>query len=195
MEKTLQPSEDEKALIWKCQHGDREAFEQLYLRFHKGVYLYLLSMLRSQPAAEDLAQDVFVKLFTQLESYRYQSSFSHWLFRLARNAAIDHMRRNKVRRAASLDAEPEEGLPLQERLAGNGPLPSERLETSERDQKIRQAVESLPEDFRTALVMREWGDEPYEAIAAALEISEGTVKSRIFRARQMLAKKLKELAG
>jgi RNA polymerase sigma-70 factor (ECF subfamily) len=188
---SLEEQKDERELVARCQKGDREAFEQVYLRHHRALYLFLYSLMRSQHAAEDLCQDVFVKLFTQIRSYRYQSSFAHWLFRLARNAAIDQMRRSKVRAATSLDAEPVDGHSLQERLPGNGPLPSDRVEKSERDQAVRKAVAALPEDFKTVLVMREWGDQSYEEIAGELGISEGTVKSRIFRARQMLAKKLK----
>lgn len=188
---SLEEQKDERELVARCQKGDREAFEQIYLKHHRGLYLFLYSLLRSQHLAEDVTQDVFVKLFTQIKSYRYQSSFAHWLFRLARNAAIDQIRRARVRVATSLDAEPVDGHSLQERLPGNGPLPSDRSETEERDQRVRQAVGELPEDFKTVLVMREWGEQTYEEIAAELGISEGTVKSRIFRARQMLAKKLK----
>jgi RNA polymerase sigma-70 factor (ECF subfamily) len=186
--------EEEGRLVASCQKGDREAFEKLYLKYHRGLYLFLLSLLRSQAAAEDTAQDVFVKLFTQIRSFRQQSSFAHWLFRMARNAAIDAMRRGKVRSALSLDAEAEKNHPLQERLAGDSPLPSQAGEDEERARRVRQAVEELPEVFRQVLVLREWGEQSYEEVAKNLGISEGTVKSRIFRARQILAKKLKELS-
>ena len=183
----------ERKLIEACQRGDREAFEALYQAHHRPVYLFLFSILRSKEQAEDTAQDVFVKLFTQVRSYRFQSSFLHWLFRLARNAAIDSLRRGKVRQAVSLDADSDKNHPIQERLAGNEPLASDSLVASERATRVRHEVEALPEAFREVLALGEWGEQSYEEIAQALGISEGTVKSRIFRARQMLSKKLKDL--
>src|SRR5260370_37860725 len=116
--KTAEELKSEKGLVPRCQKGDRQAFEDLYLQYHRGLYLFLFSMLRAEHTAEDLTQDIFVKLFSQIGSYRFQSPFGHWLFRMARNAAIDKMRRDKVRRAVSLDAEVENAHPIQERLAG-----------------------------------------------------------------------------
>lgn len=189
----LTPDKPLEAVIAACQAGDRDAFAVLYERYHREIYLYLLSVLRSPHAAEDVAQDVFVKLFTQIGSYRQQSPFNHWLFRMARNAAIDKMRRDKVRRAAPLDDQPEEGRSPHERLAGPGPTPEEDAEKGHQAELVREAVMGLPEPFREIVVMREWQDLPYEEIAGRLDIQEGTVKSRLFRARQLLAEKLKKV--
>jgi RNA polymerase sigma-70 factor (ECF subfamily) len=168
-----------------------QAFEKLYEKYHRGLYGYLLSMLRKPEVAEDLTQDIFVKLFRQIGSYRFQSPFAHWLFRLARNLAIDHLRREKVRFASSLDEDKDEGLPLRERLAGKSPTPAAGALRQEKHEFIRQAVAELPEAFRSVVVMREWDDLAYEDIALRLGLSTGTVKSRLFRARGLLAKKLK----
>ena len=194
---TRRPPEDEAAqeaerqAIVACQAGDADAFEILYNKYHRGLYGYLLSMLRNPPVAEDLTQDIFVKLFRQIGSYRFQSPFAHWLFRLARNLAIDHLRREKVRFATSLDAENPEGLPLRERLAGKAATPAATALHAEKSETVRQAVAELPEAFRTVVVLREWDDLAYDEIGRRLGLSTGTVKSRLFRARGLLAKKLK----
>jgi RNA polymerase sigma-70 factor (ECF subfamily) len=186
-----QAQEAERKAILACQGGDMDAFEILYAKYHRGLYAYLLSMLRSPHVAEDLTQDIFIKLFRQIGSYRFQSPFAHWLFRLARNLAIDHLRKEKVRFASSLDADNDEGLPLRERLAGKAETPAAHSLLIEKTAVIRQAVEELPEDFRVVVVLREWDELAYEEIGKRLGLSTGTVKSRLFRARGLLAKKLK----
>jgi RNA polymerase sigma-70 factor (ECF subfamily) len=186
-----QAQEAERKAILACQGGDMDAFEVLYAKYHRGLYAYLLSMLRSPHVAEDLTQDIFIKLFRQIGSYRFQSPFAHWLFRLARNLAIDHLRKEKVRFASSLDADNDEGLPLRERLAGKAETPAAHSLLVEKTAVIRQAVEELPEDFRVVVVLRQWDELAYEEIGKRLGLSTGTVKSRLFRARGLLAKKLK----
>ncbi len=182
----------EEAWIRACQGGDLSGLEGLYGKYHRQLYAYLLAMLRSPHAAEDLAQDIFVKLHTQIGSYRFQSPFHHWLFRLARNQAIDHLRREKVRSAASLDETPTDGLALRERVASRGSDASEEVVSRERAEMVRAAVLALAPSFREVVVLREWEDLPYEDIAARLGLSVGTVKSRLFRARNMLEKSLKD---
>ncbi len=186
-----EPNPNEPQDIRACQAGDMDAFERLYQHYHRGLYGYMLSMLRSQQAAEDLCQDIFVKLFRQIGSYRFQSPFNHWLFRLAKNLAIDHIRREKVRSTRSLDAEGSENHSLHERLPGKEATPAAHALKAERGLHVRKAVEALPESFREVVVMREWEDLAYEEIGERLGLSVGTVKSRLFRARTLLIKKLK----
>jgi RNA polymerase sigma-70 factor (ECF subfamily) len=112
---------------------------------------------------------------------------------MARNAAIDRLRRDKVRRAVSLDADPGEGHPLTERLAGPSATPEQEDQRDRKARVVRDAVAALPEAFKVIVTLREWEDLPYDAIAQRLGISEGTVKSRLFRARQILAKKLEKV--
>ncbi len=181
---------EEERWIRLCQKGDLDGLERLYERYHRQVYAYLLAMLRTQHAAEDLSQDVFVKLSTNLKSYRFQSPFHHWLFRLARNVAIDHLRREKVRSTTSLDAVPQEGSALKDRVREKGPDAATQAEASQRAGVVRAAVLGLPESFKEVVVLREWEDLSYEEIAQRLDLSVGTVKSRLFRARGMLEAKL-----
>lgn len=185
------PNPHERGDIEACQNGDMEAFERLYQHYHRGLYGYMLAMLRSPQAAEDLTQDIFVKLFRQIGSYRFQSPFNHWLFRLAKNLAIDHIRREKVRSTRSLDAHDEDNHSMHERLPGKEATPAAHTLKKERSEHVRRAVESLPESFREVVIMREWEDLAYEEIGQRLDLSVGTVKSRLFRARSLLIKKLK----
>lgn len=181
---------EEKAWILACQKGDLRGLEALYGRYHRQLYAYLLAMLRSPHAAEDVTQDIFVKLHGQIGSYRFQSPFHHWLFRLARNQAIDHLRREKVRSTTSLDEEPIDGTALRERVASKGPDAAAQALSAERALQVREAVAELPPSFREVVVLREWEDLAYEEIAERLGLSVGTVKSRLFRARTLLEKAL-----
>jgi RNA polymerase sigma-70 factor, ECF subfamily len=181
----------EEGWIRACQSGDLRGLEELYGKYHRQLYAYLLAMLRSPHAAEDLVQDIFVKLHAQIVSYRFQSPFHHWLFRLARNLAIDHLRREKVRFTSSLDENPEEGAPLRERVPSKEKDAVETIAGEERAVQVRKAVEQLPPGFREVVILREWEDLPYEEIAQRLDLSVGTVKSRLFRARNQLEKSLK----
>jgi RNA polymerase sigma-70 factor (ECF subfamily) len=184
---------EEERWIRLCQKGDLDGLERLYERYHRQIYAYLLAMLRSQHAAEDLSQDVFVKLSHNLTSYRFQSPFHHWLFRLARNVAIDHLRREKVRSTTSLDAVPADGTPMKDRVREKGPDASAQAEASQRALVVRAAVLALPESFKEVVVLREWEDLSYEEIADRMDLSVGTVKSRLFRARGLLEAKLKNI--
>jgi RNA polymerase sigma-70 factor (ECF subfamily) len=183
----------EENWIRACQGGDLDGLEGLYGKYHRQLYAYLLAMLRSPHAAEDVTQDIFVKLHRQIGSYRFQSPFHHWLFRLARNQAIDHLRREKVRFTSSLDESPLDGVPLRERVAGRGGDAADAVVGEERAAQVRAAVAALPPGFKEVVVLREWEDLPYEEIAERLNLSVGTVKSRLFRARGQLEKSLKNI--
>jgi RNA polymerase sigma-70 factor (ECF subfamily) len=191
-ESTPEELAQERAWIEACQAGDLRGLEGLYERYHRQLYAYLVAMLRSQHGAEDVVQDIFVKLHKQIGSYRFQSPFHHWLFRLARNQAIDHLRREKVRRVTSLDAEPVEGTAMRERVPSKGKDAQAQALDKEKSAAIRKAVEALPPSFREVVVLREWEELPYEDIAGRLDLSVGTVKSRLFRARALLEKSLKD---
>jgi len=183
----------EEGWIRACQAGDLAGLEELYGKYHRQLYAYLLAMLRSPHAAEDVVQDIFVKLHAQIGSYRFQSPFHHWLFRLARNQAIDHLRREKVRFTSSLDEHRVEGVPLRERVPARGGDAADAVVGEERAAQVRAAVAELPRGFKEVVILREWEDLPYEEIAQRLGLSVGTVKSRLFRARSQLEKSLKNI--
>ncbi len=177
---------EERAVIDKVLDGDTNAFEALVLAHQKNVYNLALKMTASEHDAFDASQDAFIKAFTNLKSFRGDSRFSVWLYRLTYNICIDMMRRRK--RA------PVVPLTTYNADSGEQPLdvPDERfepeklIEQREMRAAIVRGIDALPDKHREILVMREVTGMSYEEIAGALGISSGTVKSRLSRARQNL---------
>ncbi|MGH3449449.1 MAG: sigma-70 family RNA polymerase sigma factor [Haloechinothrix sp.] len=178
-------------LISECLSGRPEAFGQLVVRYQDRLYHTLVGMLGSADDAHDAAQDAFVHAFSRLETFRGQSAFYSWLFRIAVNAAVSRKRKSR-RSAASLDAareqsglEPIDGHPASE--------PSYAMEVSENQRLVRRALAELSDEFRTVLVLKELEDLKYEEIAEIMDCPVGTVRSRIHRARAELRKTLRIL--
>ncbi len=177
--------EEEIKIIKKAQKGDSSAFEEL-VRAHEGfVYNLALRSLRSQEDAMDAAQEVFIKAWTSLGSFRGDSKFSVWLYRITGNVCTD-MLRKKRGDVISLSFVDNEGSESELEIADSAPTPQEALEQGERSAALMKALDSLPIDYRRVLMLRESGGMSYEEIAMALNLDIGTVKSRIFRARKKL---------
>lgn len=177
--------EDELKLIKKAQKGDISAFEELVSSHESFVYNLALRALRSQEDAQDAAQEVFIKVWTSLPSFRGDSKFSVWLYRITNNVCTDILRSKRGNIISlTFDSDGDEDRELE--IADNAPGPQEALETKERSIALKKALESLPEDYRRALILRESGGMSYNEIAKALKLDIGTVKSRIFRARKKL---------
>jgi RNA polymerase sigma-70 factor (ECF subfamily) len=182
---------NDQSLITECLTGRTEAFGQLVVRYQSRLYNTLVHVLGSADEAQDVAQDAFVHAFQKLQTFRGDSAFYSWLFRIALNAAVTRKRKNK-RMKASLDAardaagiEPTDQHPSAE--------PSHALEQSERQKIVRQALSQLSEEFRTVLVLKEMEGLKYEEIADMVKCPIGTVRSRIHRARAELRQKLEIL--
>lgn len=176
---------DELHLIQKAQEGDHDAFEGLVRLHQRMVYGLALSLTRSHHDAEELTQTVFLKAWKGLKTFRGASSLSTWLYRLTRNACTDHYRQNQKRiRDHSLED------PDLAPLADQAPLPQEIVEQRERQQALMDAMEKLSEESRTVLLLREVEGFTYQEIAQNLGLSEGTVKSQLFRARRALRNNL-----
>ncbi|MBW3539284.1 MAG: sigma-70 family RNA polymerase sigma factor, partial [Planctomycetes bacterium] len=179
----------DQELIDECLAGYTEAFGDLVSRYQDRLYHTLRAMLGSADEALDAAQDAFVQAFTRLSTFEGRSAFYSWLFRIAVNAAVSRKRRRKRGAAASLDAVREQsGLEPADRHPAN--TPSHSLESSEQQELVRRALDELPEEFRTALVLKEIEDLKYEDIAKIMKCPVGTVRSRIHRARCELREKL-----
>jgi len=181
----------DQALIESCLAGRREAFGQLVERYQNRLFHSLMHLLGSSEDAQDAAQDAFVQAFEKLGSFRGQSQFYSWLFRIAFNTAVSTKRRSR-RMSVSLDGqressglEPSDGNPTNE--------PSYSMDVSDRQRVVKQALSELSEEFRTALVLKEMDGMSYEEIADAIEVPLGTVRSRIHRARLELRDKLSVL--
>lgn len=168
---------DERELIRRAKKGDSDAFRLLVEEYQTAVYRLALRMC-GESGAEDAAQEAFVAAWRGLPRFRGECRFSTWLYRLTTNAAIDYLRREQKQRTdGDLDDLP---------LADDSPSPQEQAERSETQQRVRKALAALSEEHRQILLLRYMQELDYGEIAQALHISEGTVKSRINRAKARL---------
>ncbi|NLT58267.1 MAG: sigma-70 family RNA polymerase sigma factor [Clostridiales bacterium] len=183
----------DSAVVQAVLEGDINAFEVLVLRYQKKVYNTVLRISRDPSSVEDLAQEVFIKLFRGLEHFRGESSFSTYLYRVTFNTAIDALRkRNTAPGQVSLQQESEEGETFLMELPDGGPLPLEQMEQKERAEALRAAIDRLPDHHRQVILLREINELSYQEISDLLALNEGTVKSRLNRARATLRGLLEE---
>ncbi len=174
----------EKELVRAAAGGDESAFSELVRIYENKAYHLALRMVSNPEDAYDVAQDAFLAAWRGLPSFRGESGFSTWLYRLVSNAAIDHLRRTKHQRGnVSLD---DEELNLD--APDDAPTPQEAAEENDLKQAVAAGLRELSDDHRTVLVMREVQELSYEEIAESLQLDLGTVKSRISRARTHLRK-------
>ena len=185
--------EKEYDLVRRAAAGSERAFEALVRMYERKVYAYAYRLLSNREDAEEVTQDVFVKLWRTLDRFRWECTFSTWILRITKNAATDALRRREDA-TEPLFREDEEGesyaLSIADPAVDSNPVTA--YEAKERRELLRRAIASLPPDFREILVLREMEGMSYADIAEFLSIEEGTVKSRINRARGALKKILKE---
>ena len=177
---------NERDLILALQRGDESAFAELIALHEKKVYNLCLRMLGNEHDAEEAAQDAFLALWRGIGDFRGESALSTWLYRLASNACIDLMRKNR-RTANDVSIETEEG-PWE--IADEAPSPHEALERKEQLRSVREGLDALPQEYRQVLILRELQQLSYQEISEVTALELGTVKSRISRARQLLKKYL-----
>jgi RNA polymerase sigma-70 factor (ECF subfamily) len=176
---------DDLQLIRSTLAGDRNAFGELVLRHQDRLYSTLVRMLGSAHDARDVSQDAFLLAYQKLGTFRQESSFYAWLFRIAYHAAVNNRRR--VQRTPM----PVPGLGESTDLDHPDlSLPEAPIEARESELQLHQALQQLPEDYRAALLLKELEGLPYEEIAELMHCPVGTVRSRIHRARQMLRDRL-----
>ncbi|MDF9409109.1 sigma-70 family RNA polymerase sigma factor [Pelotomaculum isophthalicicum JI] len=179
----MQPADN--ILVERSKNGDMEAFEQLVRRYENKVYTVAYRFLGNHADASDLAQDAFLRLYHALPSFRGESSFMTWLYRITANACRDEIRRRQRYHFMSLDNEIENnGDHIMSRVSGLTPSPEEEFEQKEFNDMIQQCINSLTPEHRLILVMREIQGLSYDEMADVLKCSLGTVKSRLSRARQ-----------
>jgi RNA polymerase sigma-70 factor (ECF subfamily) len=181
------PTPTDEELVRTVLAGDRERFGELVERYQSRLVNYLHRLVRNLDEAHDLAQEVFVRVYQALDRFDPQYRFSTWLFRVAQNAAIDVIRKRRFRLVPLTRPDEDGGEASWELdLPAEGPLALESLETRERDAQVRQAIDGLPWEYRELLLLRHYGELAYEEIAQAKGMPLGTVKNKLFRARQML---------
>jgi RNA polymerase sigma-70 factor, ECF subfamily len=183
----------DQLLVERVQQGDKAAFDILVGKYQHKIVKLVGRYVRDQDEAQDVAQDAFIKAYRALASFRGESAFYTWLYRIAINTAKNQLASNK-RRAEDFDLDLQD--PDQYEIHGrlrDGDTPEGLALTEEIRETVNQAIEALPEDLRTAIVLREIEGLSYEEIAVAMECPVGTVRSRIFRAREAIDKRLKPL--
>ena len=178
--------EQEYLIVQRVLEGDTNAFEELVLEYEKKVYNVALRMLNNREDAADMTQEAFIKAYNSLSGFRGDSKFSVWLTRIVSNLCLDFMRSRNRRPTVSLSMEDEDGEDVQLDIADTSQSPEQLLERSLTRESVRRGLQSLPEDYREILLLREIQGLSYDEIAAALDIEVGTVKSRIFRGRKKL---------
>jgi RNA polymerase sigma-70 factor (ECF subfamily) len=171
-------------LIAKAIRGREDGFEELVRRYQRPITGYVYRMLNNYDASLDVTQEVFIKVYNSLEKYSSEYKFSTWLYRIAHNAAIDHMRRNSVNQQ-SIEAENADGT-YQLQIESPQPTPEQDRERSEWRTEIETVVKCLPTIYRELILLRHTQDLSYDEIAEVTNLPLGTVKNRLFRAREMM---------
>jgi RNA polymerase sigma-70 factor, ECF subfamily len=185
---------DESRLVTELQAGSETAFDWLVTHYHGPVYNLILSMLGDVADAADGTQEVFLKAFRGIRSFRQGSSLKTWLYRIAIREALNHKRwfKRHLQKNVSIDAEPEDGHAAIE-IEDLGATPFEQFAAHEIQAAVQSALQEIPEVFRSAVILRDLEGLSYEEIAEVLECSAGTVKSRILRGRRALKDLLEPL--
>jgi len=189
----LDPASD-AAIMLRVAEGDETGFTYLAQKYHRPMIHFLYRMVGNHAVAEELAQEVFLRVYRARSSYRAEARFTTWLYRIATNLAVNHARDTKHERAAQtvyLDA-PDEETGTTPDLADDDPSVEERMLRDERMAAIRRHVMALPERQRMAVLMHKYQGMDYRQIGEVLKLSESATKSLLFRAYQTLREKLKD---
>jgi len=189
----LDPNSD-AAIMLRVAEGDESGFTYLAEKYHRPMIHFLYRMVGNHAVAEELAQEVFLRVYRARSTYRAEARFTTWLYRIATNLAVNHARDTKHERAAQtvyLDA-PDEETGTTPDLADDDPSVEERLLRDERMAAIRKHVMALPERQRMAVLMHKYQGMDYRQIGEVLKLSESATKSLLFRAYQTLREKLKD---
>ena len=182
-------------LVRRCIAGDAAAWEEIVQKYHRRIYNICYRFTGSGTDADDLAQEVFIKMYRTLNTYDVErGAFMTWVTTVTRNLLVDHFRKTRQDRVTdSLDGTPsehEDALPLGDRIPDKGPSPDTKVQSREAKEAVQEALQRLSPELREAVILRDLQDMDYKEIATVLRVPEGTVKSRINRGRAELARLL-----
>ncbi len=187
----------DQEVVAQARLGREAAYRELIRRYERPIFSLIFRMVRNRQLAEDLAQETFIKALNAIESYRPEFKFSSWIFKIANNAAIDHLRRRGLE-TLSLDGSPNASTPdaiqaTSLQIGDRGESPLDELEAKELGGAIEQAIARLRPEYRSCILLRHVDGRPYEEIAEMLDLPLGTVKTYIHRARGELRDMLAHL--
>ncbi len=191
------PNLPDADVVALAQKGKEAAYRELIRRYERPVYSLIYRMVRDATAAEDLAQDAFIKVLNHIDKYRPEFKFSSWLFKIANNIAIDHLRRRQID-TISMDGSPHATTAsdveaTRFEIADQGENALDELASRELGSAIEVAIASLRPEYRNCIMLRHVEGRSYEEIAATLDLPLGTVKTYIHRARHQLRDALEHL--
>lgn len=182
--------DQERKLIEKASGGDPSAFNRLMQQHERRMYAVALRMCANREDAQDCLQEAMLRVYRSIGGFKGQSSFSTWVYRITMNTCLDELRRKKNRQSTSLDGLLDQGWSP----ADGENIPEKQAVRSEARQILHAAIQELPDDMRSAIVLRDIHGLSYDEISRTLDINVGTIKSRISRGREKLREKLKENA-
>ena len=188
-------SKEDVLLVEQAVGGNEKAYEKIVDKYKRALYYHILKIVRDNEVIDDLVQEIFAKAFGNIHSYNSDYAFSTWLYRIATNHSIDYLRKKKLK-TYSID-EPistKEGE-MQVEIPDNSFEADQMLLRKQRRNIIKEALEQLPEKYRTVIEMRHMEEKSYQEIAEILDLPLGTVKAHIFRARELLYKYLRDKQG
>ncbi len=186
---------NDKELVKRAQKGDQEAFNTLVTKYHLKVVNLVTRFVKNSDDAQDVAQEAFIKAYRGLKNFRGDAAFYTWLYRIAINSAKNYLvSQSRKSPAYAVDVEDAEHMESATNLKEYD-TPEGNLLTEEIEQTVYKAIKDLPEDLKTAITLRELEGMSYDEIATVMECPIGTVRSRIFRAREAIDKHLKPLLG
>lgn len=174
----------DRELVAQAVAGREAGFEELVRRYQRPIAAYVYRMVGDYDAALDLTQEVFIKVYGSLARYRSEFKFSTWIYRIAHNAAIDHLRRHTMREQALFDEVA--GEPRELPIAYGRPSPEQEYAGKERRAEVEAVVHDLPASYKELVVLRHAHDLSYDEIAEVTGLPLGTVKNRLFRAREAM---------
>jgi RNA polymerase sigma-70 factor (ECF subfamily) len=181
---------DDRALVARILEGERDGFTELVKRYEKRVVNYVYRITHRYEEAHDLAQEIFVKVFLALDRYDPKYQFSTWLFRIAQNSAIDALRKKNIVEVPIARPTEDEPSGKEREFADAGISPYRALKNKQLSAAIDKAVRELPPDYRELIQLRHFAELSYEEIADMKKLPLGTVKNKLFRARNLLKEEL-----
>jgi RNA polymerase sigma-70 factor (ECF subfamily) len=181
---------DDSDLVASAISGLEGSFEELVRRYQRPISAYVYRMVGNYESALDLTQEIFIKVYNSLRRYRSEFKFSTWIYKIAHNSAVDHLRRNATREQSIIAGTESESFELP--IESNRLSPEQESERKERRIEIESVIRTLPGNYRELVILRHSQDLTYEEIVEVTGLPLGTVKNRLFRAREMMRQQFVE---